>query len=739
MILNSKSLNIFIATMGFAYALLLLFFSLSNPLLFQAASAFSIIILGIITAAIGIVAHKVQTDNVYCKIAPSILVYAFIIFLYYLSSTKMNVFSGYDIQLKYQLFGIANFILAGALFTVSVDYKNKIKDVVYYIVPILLGVLLSTLAFSNLLPDFVVINDGYTIYQKVFDVVYILAYTTSIVIWFTPFNTQKRKKYPRFVLVSFFLLISDLIYVFYIEESIAISYFGILFKFIPFLILTSRTISLNILDPINDYIDKINDDRIIQDKLYQELSEEQNRLTRSQEIGNVGTWELDLTTGKVWGLSQAFKIYGIEPDESHIMNFKDVQASVISTDRPKMDIALDNLIRKNEPYDVLYSIITPKGDFHHINAVASVELNEKGVPFLVRGVIHDITSLRNEQIRLEYTSTHDVLTGSYNRRYFYDQLELLDKEDYLPLSIVIVDLNNLKVINDSLGHDAGNDVLRTLANVISSEAKVPNAFHARVGGDEFVIVLPKVDNTQANIFIDRIRQKAEQTKVGYLSISISCGLITKDNINDDIDILNRIAEDEMYSDKISQSVKIRNQYIEAFLNTLYERDQVAKKHSLETAKYAHDIGVALGFDDKRLEDLVLAAKVHDLGKMTISENLLNSKDKLTERDMIIIKNHPEKAYKILHSIGNMDTIANIVLQHHERIDGLGYPNQLKGQNICIEAKIINICDAFEAMTSYRPYKESKTFDEAVAELIKYKDKQFDSDLVDVFINKVLKK
>lgn len=157
------------------------------------------------------------------------------------------------------------------------------------------------------------------------------------------------------------------------------------------------------------------------------------------------------------------------------------------------------------------------------------------------------------------------------------------------------------------------------------------------------------------------------------------------------------------------------------------------KHGYRVAKLAYKIGKGVGLTKDELEKLKTAALLHDIGKMRIDRSILLKPSKLTNAEFKEIKKHPEHGARIVSSMGYGKDIADIVLSHHERIDGEGYPRGLRGQEIPFFAKIISVCDAYDAMTSQRSYCKPKTHKEAVAEIIRCSDSQFDSNIVRVFL------
>lgn len=183
---------------------------------------------------------------------------------------------------------------------------------------------------------------------------------------------------------------------------------------------------------------------------------------------------------------------------------------------------------------------------------------------------------------------------------------------------------------------------------------------------------------------------------------------------------------------------IKHKSVETIIKTLQERDINSESHSRKVAYYSKQIAIELGFNNDRVSIVETAALVHDVGKIMISSEILTKPERLSKEEFNEIKKHPEIGYRILKSFEGFEDIAEIILNHHERIDGKGYPNKIKGDNIPIEAKIISVADSYEAMISTRTYKNRMNKKEAISELYKHSGTQFDLKIVDIFVNRILK-
>lgn len=354
----------------------------------------------------------------------------------------------------------------------------------------------------------------------------------------------------------------------------------------------------------------------------------------------------------------------------------------------------------------------------------------------VIGITRDITDDYSYKQKIEFLSYHDQLTGLFNRRYFEEELAQLDKSSNLPFTLIMADVNGLKLVNDSFGHNVGDQLLKKMAQVLSEACADDHAI-SRIGGDEFVIMLPKMDGRAAEELIDKIRKVSAVEKIAGIELSISYGWATKNDLDEHIlDVLNK-AEDYMYKRKLFEGPSMRSKTIGAIIQTLHEKNQREEEHSKRVSDYCEKLAKAMGFNDKDVAEMGSVGLLHDIGKIAIAEDLLNKPGKLTVEEMEEVRRHPEIGYRILSSVNDMSELSDYVLYHHERWDGGGYPRGLKGKYIPIQSRMIAIADSFDAMTSERSYKASMSKKEAIEELRKNAGSQFDPQMIPVFINKVI--
>jgi len=346
-------------------------------------------------------------------------------------------------------------------------------------------------------------------------------------------------------------------------------------------------------------------------------------------------------------------------------------------------------------------------------------------------VFRDYTDKKEKQEKISYLSNHDQLTGLYNRHYFEEQLGSLDTEDNLPFTIVMADVNGLKLTNDAFGHKAGDALLQTVAHILKTECRSTDVV-ARVGGDEFVILLPKTTGVEAEKIINRIYTAIEAHTQNNIVISVSFGWETRRTSDQGIGEVLSKAEEHMYRKKLVESQSMRNQTIKVIMQTLMETNLRERLHSEKVSLISRSIGEAMGLDMDSLKELEIAALMHDIGKIAINESVLDKAGPLTEAEYEEIKRHPEIGYHILKSVDAYTNLADYVLSHHEQWNGTGYPRGLSKGEIPLIGRIIAIADAFEAMTGDRPYRNSMNPTEAMEEIRRCSGTQFDPQIVETF-------
>ncbi|MGG5461369.1 sensor domain-containing diguanylate cyclase/phosphohydrolase [Clostridium sp. B9] len=433
------------------------------------------------------------------------------------------------------------------------------------------------------------------------------------------------------------------------------------------------------------------------------------------------------------------EIYGKSKEE--IVN-KNINELSLTLGKDNIILSNNDLVEKINNLDklVIKTKIKKRMEFELKNKVGVKYIESIKVPVIdksgnatgIVGIIRDITDNVVLENKLKKMSYMDKLTELYNRAYFDEKIEELNKESFFPLSFIMGDVNGLKIINDTIGHLDGDKLLINIANVIKNSCRKSD-FMFRWGGDEFCILLPKTDEREANIICSRIRENCEKFSGSEFPLSIALGCATTRDKDKPIESFLIEAEDKVYREKLIYEKEIKKRIVEALQDNLSKKHKETKEHIERVEEYAFKLGRKMNLDKKYLLELCKLAKLHDIGKVGIPIEILSKPGKLTNEEFEIIKTHSEKGYRIAMFNPDIEHLAQGILAHHERYDGTGYPLGLKGEDIPFLARVICVVDAFDAMTGERTYKRKMSKEEAKLELARCAGTQFDPKVVECFL------
>jgi diguanylate cyclase (GGDEF)-like protein len=354
----------------------------------------------------------------------------------------------------------------------------------------------------------------------------------------------------------------------------------------------------------------------------------------------------------------------------------------------------------------------------------------------------------------------DDLTGLYNHRYFHQRAdEEISRSARFGevFCLLSIDLDFFKTYNDVHGHLYGDEVLRNVGAIIKNSIRnIDMAF--RYGGDEFSIILIQTTIDGAHRVAERIRKSLESevdTKSRLLTCSIGIASWPADGVMREelirkadtaLYYAKRMGRNRTYlaselpvSELIDGSLSIDNKG--AVLNTIYAlaatvdaKDHYTYGHSKKVSKYATEIGEALSLSEERISAIHAAALLHDIGKIGVSDEILRKVGPLNDEEWEPIYAHPTMGVSILKHVESLKDCLAAVQYHHEHYDGSGYPSGLKGSNIPLDARILAVADAFDAMTSSRPYRDQKmTHEQALEEIRRCSGTHFDPEIAQIFI------
>lgn len=398
---------------------------------------------------------------------------------------------------------------------------------------------------------------------------------------------------------------------------------------------------------------------------------------------------------------------------------------------PEKRAQVESMLMRKEPVRDLEVCFRTRSGEQRLGAYSAEELKVEGVPCILT-ILNDITDRKAAQEEIKYLSLYDKLTGLYNRAYFETELKRLDTEGQMPLSLILGDVNGLKLINDVLGHQEGDKLLVEVANIMRQTCRKGDIV-ARWGGDEFIMALPVCDAATAGMIFERLKNAAQHINNLPIETSLSVGLAVKNSPDQDIREIIKEAEDKMYRHKLLEDKSNRSSFLVSLERTLWTRSHETREHCLRMQNMALKMGRAINLSSSELDDLNLLAALHDIGKIAIPNSILDKPGRLTNEEWETIKKHPEIGYRIALSSPEMAPIAQGILHHHERWDGTGYPLGLKGEEIPLASRIIALVDACDVMMNGRPYQAASTREEVRIEIERCAGSQFEPGLVSTFV------
>ncbi|ADI00304.1 PAS domain S-box protein [Salisediminibacterium selenitireducens] len=399
------------------------------------------------------------------------------------------------------------------------------------------------------------------------------------------------------------------------------------------------------------------------------------------------------------------------------------------TGEPVTDLA-DRVISSGETLEMSggKTLRSRNGTEYPIEDQVTPIRNRRGIPSGVVIVFRDFSEQKRRNLEIEYLSYHDQLTGLYNRRFFEEELIRTDSHRNLPFTIVMLDVNGLKLINDAFGHHAGDALLLKATEALKNTFRDHDVI-ARIGGDEFAVLLPGISPEVAENRLNRLKNDLAMKMIKGVNVSISTGFATKQNETEDIYEILRKADHQMYQDKVSNRPVIRKEMIEQLLDHFFDRYPDEKDHATAVGKLAVEIGELLGLSYEERQTIYKAAIFHDIGKVAINEAIMKKEGLFTPQEREEVERHPEIGYSILSAASEYAPIAEDVLAHHERWDGNGYPNGLKAHDIPLRARILQAAEVMDELMRHVSYREQRTREEALEEIKRHAGEQFDPRIV----------
>lgn len=396
----------------------------------------------------------------------------------------------------------------------------------------------------------------------------------------------------------------------------------------------------------------------------------------------------------------------------------------------------DRVIKMRCLYRDEYEIITAAGNRKWVLEIGQPVCNDFGEVIALEGIIIDVHESKMNNQKILYMIDHDYMTGLKNRKYYEEAKIMLDLENLLPVSIMIADINGVRMINDTLGIAEGDKLIKNTADLIKSCCQDQYVV-ARTGGDEFTILMPNADEAACENLRNHINQTCEiynvSKKETAMQINLSTGYATKLTIDISLDAVEKEAEDYLLKRKLLEGRSHHNAMLSSMMASMYSKSQETEEHAIRIAEISKRIGLELNLSSEDMDDLVLFSMLHDIGKIGIDDGILNKPGKLSGEEWRAMKKHPEIGYRIAMVSTELQHIAEYILSHHERYDGNGYPRGLKGEEIPRLSRILALADAYDAMTGDRIYRQAIGKEQALEEIRRNVGTQFDPEIAKIFL------
>ncbi|MGM0500915.1 MAG: diguanylate cyclase [Bacillota bacterium] len=348
------------------------------------------------------------------------------------------------------------------------------------------------------------------------------------------------------------------------------------------------------------------------------------------------------------------------------------------------------------------------------------------------GSSKDITGLKQKEKEIEHISFHDQLTGLHNRRFYNEKVKELNSSINMPLTIIIGDVNGLKMTNDFFGHKIGDELLKITAEILV-KASAAEDIVVRWGGDEFCIVAPQTTYFEGEKKVSQINELADRYAFDKVPISISFGLATKKNVEENLDLVFNSAEDEMYESKRKEKRVFNHNFLQSLLKQLELKNKCVIDHTKRMINLAIKFADKYNFSKENKNLLIKAIKLHDIGKLALEQN--HQVKKLED-----FKKHVQYSYKIANNFKSLNLIAPDIIHHHEYWNGSGYPEGLRQDEIPWFSRIIAVIDLFDALISNDVnhdliFSDSNDYlnkEEALKKIGTYSGKYLDPQVVKMF-------
>jgi diguanylate cyclase (GGDEF)-like protein/PAS domain S-box-containing protein len=464
------------------------------------------------------------------------------------------------------------------------------------------------------------------------------------------------------------------------------------------------------------------------------LRQSEEHYRRIVETAEGGIWMIDAEKITIFTNSKIVQMLGYTPEEvkgKSFLEFTDVEGrALIETKMQSRPLSLngqyDFKFRRKDGTD-LWTIMSMSPIFD--------KTGECGGALIM---ITDITERKKAEEQLKYMSFRDPLTGLYNRAFFEEGMRHLEGSCFASVGIIMCDVDGLKLINDALGHNVGDSILMAAAGIIKECFRESDVV-ARVGGDEFAVLLPNTERAVVETACRRMLYAVSKHNASHLELplSLSIGFAVSGRKLVPMSGLYKEADNNMYRGKLHFRQSARRTIVQTLKKAFEAKDFMTEGHVNRLRALIATFASTIDMPTHVAKDLVLFAQFHDIGKVGIPDSILFKPEKLTLGEYTEMKRHCEIGYRIAQASPDLAPIADLILKHHEWWNGKGYPLGLKEEEIPLGCRILAIADAYESMTSSRPYRRPMSHRDAIKELKKCAGTQFNPELVGKFVQVIL--